>query len=610
MFRFNSIQLLNFRSYAGAHTFTFPTISGLYNLTGQNLDNPRLGANGAGKSTLLEAIYWCLYGRTTRGLKAADVISWGHKTCAISLELTVGNATATLTRKQSPNSLELDNKPVDQDAVQKFVRLTPDAFTHSIMMDQFGEAFFDLPPSAKLTLFSSIMELDSWLERSKAAADLAKELSEDKNNQERVLADCEGQHKVIEADLLALKELSANFEHKQQQALQKLKSELIIAKKAETKLKLTLETAQQALAGAEARLTRSEGLITKTQTRIEALQGQLQAAVVTVAIAQTALNALRASLSGLTGLGATCPTCLQKVTSGHLKAEQGRLKTCEADARNQLEAAEEALRVVDDTINIQRKALSNDKKDRESIRGNRNDFEAEVSARTSQLSSLQQHLALHANPPQIQNPYQSQIKGKESALQKLTQKEIGLKAEINQIAQDHIAVSYWINGFKKIRLFIIDQTLQTLELEVNNNLAALGLLDWRVAFDVERENKSGGITKGFTVLVYAPGHIAPIKFEAWSGGETQRLRLAGDLGLANLIMQRAGLISSVELFDEPSQHLSNEGLLDLAEALHERAITSNKVIFLVDHRLLDFGDFSGRFVAVKDKTGSRLETTP
>jgi energy-coupling factor transporter ATP-binding protein EcfA2 len=136
----------------------------------------------------------------------------------------------------------------------------------------------------------------------------------------------------------------------------------------------------------------------------------------------------------------------------------------------------------------------------------------------------------------------------------------------------------------------------------------LGLTDWRVEFDIERENKSGGVTKGFSVLLYPPKRDKPIRFESYSGGETQRLRLAGDLGLANLIMERAGLTSMIEVYDEPASFLSAEGLLDVAETLHQRALTHGKRIFLIDHSTMDFGD-AERLLVVKDERGSRLDLT-
>ena len=131
MLDLHSIHLNNFRTYYGAHTFEFPIKDGLYFLTGIN--NVALGSNGAGKSTFLDAITWVLFGHTTRGLKANEVISWGATNCQVKLELTVGKNRYTIVRTQKPNNLILNDKPVDQEELQKHIRLNFDSFMYSVL---------------------------------------------------------------------------------------------------------------------------------------------------------------------------------------------------------------------------------------------------------------------------------------------------------------------------------------------------------------------------------------------------------------------------------------------------------------------------------------------
>jgi hypothetical protein len=42
------------------------------------------------------------------------------------------------------------------------IREAAEAFTYAVMAPQFGDAFFDLTPAAKLTLFSQIMQLEAF----------------------------------------------------------------------------------------------------------------------------------------------------------------------------------------------------------------------------------------------------------------------------------------------------------------------------------------------------------------------------------------------------------------------------------------------------------------
>jgi DNA repair exonuclease SbcCD ATPase subunit len=519
-----TIVLENFRSFKGRHIFGFPTAPGLYNLTGVNLVTPRLGANGAGKSTLLDALFWCLFGRTPRGLKAGKVVSRGERGCWVKVQLAGGMC---IRRAQSPNSLVLNKEPVTQETLERQLRLGPEAFLHSILFPQFGTCFFDLAPAAKLALFSQIMELEFWLEKSQEADVKAKALSEMRYHHEHIIVRHTGRLEAITADIKALKPKNEQFEKQQFAEVKLLEDEGRQLAKTNTKLDTELDAARVALTNADKRLAKARKQV-----------------------------------------GEICPTCGQPVQDKRLERD---LKTL---MQNQNDFTHRVQRIEYERKNLWMQAEEVDRRiTKEKEQG---------------------------------NPYATMIKEK-------VQERLDLKAKIqaetkamDEVTAKHAAVSYWATtGFKLIRLREIDTALCQLELEVNNNLAALGLTDYRVEFDVERENKAGGVTRGFVVLIYVPGEGA-VTWEEFSGGEVQRLRLAGDLGLANLILQRAGLSGQIEIYDEPSEHMSEEGLLDLAETLDSRAMTTGKRILMVDHRLIDY-NFAGRITAVKDKNGSRLE---
>jgi DNA repair exonuclease SbcCD ATPase subunit len=528
MFNIVSVEIENFKSYKGIHNFELPKEPGLYYLTGRNEDNPRLGANDVGKSTLLDAIYWCLYGRTTRGLKAAEVVTWGEKGCSVTVCLPHYN----IKRTQNPNSLTMitaiGEKNVAQEELNKFIRLTPDQFLYAVMLPQFGQSFFDLAPAAKLALFSQIMELDFWLEKSQEASANVSDFEAEKQQCENRISKMNGILETIDLDIERLREKETEFEDNQKDLIK----------------------------GFEWDVKRTESELNNLGTEKR--------------VATIALTAAEDKLANWSQRKAKkCPTCKQPIP------------TPEDD-----------------------RAFA-------SIKQNVREWENQVSSLTYKIETAQDKIATWgrsvATEKKRTNTYAALIKEKRQTEATAHTKKVELKKQLDTINEKQAAVQFWIGGFKRLRLFLIEETLRQLEVEVNNNLASLGLTDHEISFDVERENKSGGVTKGFVVLIKAPGHDEPVRWEAWGGGVTQRLRLAGDLGLANLIMERAGLRGEIEFYDEPSEHMSDEGLLDLCETLRDRAVSTGKCIFVVDHHATDFGDFKQVLVAVKDSDGSRLE---
>ncbi len=78
-YRLTELTLTNFCCFAQATVTVKP---GICLITGKGRDYP---SNGAGKSTLVgEALFWLLFGRTTKGLGAEDVIRRGTNSCAVT----------------------------------------------------------------------------------------------------------------------------------------------------------------------------------------------------------------------------------------------------------------------------------------------------------------------------------------------------------------------------------------------------------------------------------------------------------------------------------------------------------------------------------------------
>lgn len=176
--------------------------------------------------------------------------------------------------------------------------------------------------------------------------------------------------------------------------------------------------------------------------------------------------------------------------------------------------------------------------------------------------------------------------------------------ETKQVESQLVAVEYWKHGFKRIRLFFVEQILLALQIEIGSALSALGLEGWKVTLATESENKSGSIKLGINIHIKSPKSEG--SWDVWSGGETQRLRLAIAMGLASLIQRAAGVWYNLEVWDEPTNWLGTEGIEDLLAALQYRAESQNKQIWIVDHRALMFSGFKEIWGAIKDSDGTKV----
>lgn len=611
MFALYCIELNNFRSYRGEHKFNFPDKDGLYYLQGQNLSDDRLASNGAGKSTLWEAVTWVLYGRTSRGLKANEVITWGEATCKVTLELTVGPDRYVVARSQKPNNLTIDAKPVDQTELEKHIRLNFEAFTSAVLNAQFGTSFFALQPSAKLTLFSDIMKLDFWLEKSKTAEKAAKALETDITGHTTVIDQHEGKIELVEADIDDLEAKEASFKNEREQQVAVIKAESLQAWKDvrkcadyEEEYPILKKELKDGLQKALNERVRFDSMI---EHLLYGLSENAKEKAVAIDRHEAAISATKI-MNSQQGM---CPRCNQPMTTEH--------------KNKQIKHLARELRLSEETINAYSKTHENLMADVVRIKQWAKTNDSTIDDLKDELRKLEDKKAkalAKADAAQVRfddlgkrlhrieaegNPHTEMLARKRTQLKEYRKIIAESTKTLNELEAEHVAVSFWIKGFKRVRLFIIEQAFRTLEIEINNSLAQLGMVNWQITFDIERENKSGGVTKGFVVFVKGPSNPEPVRWENWSGGETQRLQLAGDLGLSNLIMQQAGLTNTIEVFDEPSTHLSVEGMADLANLLHDRAVNDGKRIWIIDHTsITNFGEFEGVIKVRKDINGSRI----
>ena len=607
--KLQTIELQGFKSFQEYQDFSFDLDNGLYFVTGENKVETNLGANGAGKSALFEAICWCLYGKTSTNLKAGNVVNWENKGCQVTLNF---DDMSQIIRTQSPNILQLNGNPVTQDGLENHLGgLGFESFLYSTFISQFSSKFFDLSPADKMVVFSDIMAdvLEPWEVRSIKAKTRAVQMEVTIKGMERVVLELKGS--LHHANQLDYSKQIKEFEANKKKQLDNISAKRIELEDRERLQKVELREAMQGRAVLQMDQKQFKSVISKKE--YNELKDKYTQAINDQAEAKANYISLERELKGIEGVAgkSVCPTCLQGVDK---KLLQDKIKSILADIKywqghykeyeNQVTAYQAKLRNFDAAIEKERISQSDlESKLRlfqmriENLNTNLKRIEREIESAKSDINYTKGTKNQYA---QLEKERQDDIKKFKAAIKDNEDLLGGAKKEFD-------AYQYWVGGFKSIRLLLLLDSLKELEISVNNNLNKLGLSDWSVKLDIDRETKSGTVRKGFSVLVCSPDNEDFVPMEVWSGGEMQRLKLAGSLGLMDLIQSKRQVDFGIEIFDEPTAWLSPVGISDLVQLLYDRAKENNKKLFLIDHKDLgSFGMFSGTINIVKDEKGSHM----
>lgn len=612
-----SITLRSFKCFSGETTFTFPQQAGLYLVQGQNMIQPQLEGNGCGKSTLFgDALTWCLFGKTPRLLKAGDVINWeAGSTASVQFNFQLGGVEYAILRTQTPNSLCLDidgvRQTATQDQIESLLGLDFDGFIASIVFAQFNSMFFDLTASEKSVLLSKVLDLDLWDTVTDATKRSATQLESTLNDVLRRISHVEGQiDSLLGQDF---SEKVASWEEQHEKECQELQKELKKPQLEMEKITYIGNSLERELEEVSEQFNEVELLCDETMLERKKLEKHVQKHNENIKVIHSHIHLVEKELEKFKTVKNECPFCLQKVTKAHLMQEQGRCKE-KLDVFHEERRYEEQLigewqqkieKIEEDLseINEVRRELL---EDRRKLDGEKSNLKSQYVKWKTTEQALQKQLEKLS---QQVNPYAQEVQKQQKKLEELKNVWEKDSNESKVLEKELHGTQFWVKAFREVRLSLISEVLTQLELEVNNKLFQLGLQDWKVLFAVEGLTKAGKVKKGFTVTISTPYNLEPVNWNAWSGGESQRLRLAGALGMADLITARCPYMPAFEVFDEPSSYLSEAGISSLLEILSDRARTTGKQIYLIDHRRLDASKFDGLVSIVKSTDGVEINTT-
>ena len=617
---FKALEIIQgFKSFDKAESLSFDDLDpGFYFITGDNQVEPKLGANGAGKSSILDALCWALFEKTPDLLKAGNISCWNSQTkTMVALRLEVDGTSYLLTRTWNPNKLCLSEegepaKVITNDDVVALIGFDFDAFLYSVLISQFSSKFFDLKPSEKMEVFSSVMEstLAHWLDFSEQAKEKRNRLEATIKTVRSKIDNLTGQITALEGEDWS--EQIAEWDKEKGEELAGIEKE-ITQNTADTKEVSTKTHAyDKKIEKLDDKASSINAKITKMKAIISDIQGEEREAITLKAGMEAEQSTLNASKSRLTGLSGTCPTCLQDIDGKVLKKE---LKKIEEDDRELDSQLDEVDQVQEDLLADRSKAderMDDLKADKEANQRELSQAENNKSSITRELKTLKKEADSlqddYDDWMEKENPYEKKEEEKDAKIKRIKGNKTDQEQELLRSEESFQVYNYWVTGFKDIRYMILSEALHELEIQINTSLERLGLDGWEILLSVDKVSKKGNVSKGFTVFVKSPFNEDPVPFEAWSGGEGQRLRLAGTLGMMDFISDRMGFKTNIEAFDEPTTFMSTDGVEGLVSILKDRADSTGKKIFIIDHKNLDtFSEFDGIIKVIKDDEGSHIE---
>ncbi|SOC90104.1 AAA domain-containing protein [Rhizobium sp. AN5] len=596
---------------------------GLVLIQGDNQADTSADSNGAGKSTIPDALCWCWFGTTARGVSGDDVINRdAKKDCFVRSVVIDGTMTYTATRyrkhKTGKNTFTLKQfdgfKETDltkgKDALtqieaNKVIGSSLEVFAASIYAGQ--EQMPDLPGMTDKNLKVLIEEASgaSLLEGAHEIARkglLAAQKKLEAANAEHMTAS--SQEGFLRAQLHSAKSSLGSWEGQMKVREAEAKNEIAAIIPHLKTIKASIEAIDKGKI--EASIADCDAKIAAVGTQ----QAELRTYDAKVAAAHTAVNntayrfdlvarehsVAEAALAGIQHqLGCPCKECGRPLTADELRATTNSAKArideraaelvkAKADHEAAVEAHSEAVAARD--------IFAAGMTDISAVAAQRSAFEREL-ASYNDLVSKQVSLANTAKTWRdrlvaIQaeaNPHAATVirltKELADAEAKTNELASKIKDEEAEVALETEAVKVY--GPAGARATILDDVTPFLNSQTAKYLAILSDGNIEATWNTLTPDAKGNLKEKFTIdVTNATGGES---FKGLSGGEKRKVRISTALALQDLVATRATKPIDLFIGDEIDDALDASGLERLMQILEEKARERGSV-FVVSHNEL------------------------
>lgn len=603
---------------------------GLVLIQGENLDDTSADSNGTGKSSIVDALCWCLYGVTARGVSGDAVVNRiEKKDCSVVVYLKDGDARYSIQRTRKHKTLKnqtivklvTTNGETDlsrgteretQKVINQVMGCSQEVFQAAVYSGQ--ESMIDLPALTDRNL-KLIVEEAAGIDRIEAAYALARsEMTEVSNRISEAEVKRDLYLDTIRTDkgiMLETRAAMTDWEKSHAEAVSLFECDLKAAESA-------LEACQGDLKALD-----EESLIKQKKTLVDASDASRrkhennlrQLATLSGTIAKTEAN--------LEGTKEKAKEIARRVESYAKNPESFVCQTCgsplsEEKIADMRSLDEEKLKGMANLIADFANTIDRLRADRDTLQKKIDGYteadtsavamlteklarlsEAKIAVRTAagNVDMMKQKLesARNAVNPH-QNAYGLVVKRlKESAIHyKSYEKTISDLEGLLKLKKATVEV-FSPAGVRALILdtvtpFLNQRTSEYLSVLSDGNLSAVWTTlsktakgDLREKFSIEVTNERGGDS-----------------FQSLSGGEKKKVRVATCMALQDLVSSRATKPVNLWIADEIDSALDVSGLERLMTVLNRRAMEKGTVV-IISHTNLR--DWCGNVITVRKESG-------
>ena len=646
------LQIDNFLSFSSNQVISFDSYGNLVLVKGEINDSEN--SNGAGKSSLFESVFWCLTGKTVRGVKAGEVVRNGEKECKVSVTFIYNSNEIQVVRLWSKSKKEvsvfIDGK-VERfhESKQATIRIfeilgvSPEILSLVSFYGRNFTTFSSLTPRQRAEVIDIIAQGDKWEEARISSYSKFKDLEKEYQVLSSSIREIEEEISYYVCDL---KNLNSSLKEEKDKVKQELNSLNICLQETRDK-RSSFDYANISHKDEKSKVLVMSNEIVELRNDADTCASKIEE------VSYKEVKQLDSEIEGTSKLRKELRRELQdlqvllsqnKRSAETIKNKKGETTCieCGQDLPNppDNESLEEEAKVFDskisgiydeiDSIELdlddlnrlltidrdkQREVLSSvASKIKESnkvfqhkidtIAKKSRDYIESIRKEKEEMQSLDNAISIIRSKIREQEENKNIIRIKASIetktdILKSKKDKVSKKEKVlMEVDKESNLAKYWSQGFKDLRFSTFENTLTVLQEILNSFCSQQGLDSEYIEVTSRRESSAGKSIPEINIYVVRNG--TKMNLDNLSEGETQRVDLACFFTFSILIEKSIGFAVGFSILDEPLSGLDYSGRQKVFDIITE--LSKDRKVFTIDHDA-NFQDLFSDVITISKNSG-------